>query len=63
MASIRQGYLDDYSQNNDKVGIGTSISQEKLQIVGGLASKDLNITGIATITSTSGFIERNLEYA
>ena len=63
MANVRQGYLDDYSQNNDKVGIGTSISQEKLQIVGGLASKDLNITGIATITSTSGFIERNLEYA
>ena len=62
MANVRQGYLDDYSQNNDKVGIGTSISQEKLQIVGGLASKDLNITGIATITSTSGFIERNLEY-
>ena len=63
MANVRQGYLDDYSQNNDKVGIGTSTSQEKLQIVGGLASKDLNITGIATITSTSGFIERNLEYA
>ena len=62
MANVRQGYLDDYSQNNDKVGIGTSTSQEKLQIVGGLASKDLNITGIATITSTSGFIERNLEY-
>jgi len=62
MASIRQGYLDDYSQNVDKVGIGTSISQEKLQVVGDVMSTGLSVTGIATLTSTSGFIERNLEY-
>ena len=62
MASIRQGYLDDYSQNVDKVGIGTSISQEKLQVVGDVMSTGLSATGIATLTSTSGFIERNLEY-
>ncbi len=30
MASIRQGYLDDYSQQNQNVGIGTSIPKEKL---------------------------------
>tara|TARA_Y100000766_G_scaffold285050_1_gene306081 strand:- start:1571 stop:2911 length:1341 start_codon:yes stop_codon:yes gene_type:complete len=62
MASIRQGYLDDYSQNVDKVGIGTSISQEKLQVVGDVMSTGLSATGIATLTSASGFIERNLEY-
>ena len=62
MASIRQGYLDDYTQKDQKVGIGTSISQEKLQVVGGVTSKGLSVTGIATITSASGFIERNLEY-
>jgi len=62
MANVRQGYLDDYSQNVDKVGIGTSISQEKLQVVGDVMSTGLSATGIATLTSASGFIERNLEY-
>ena len=63
MASIRQGYLDDYSQQNQNVGIGTSIPKEKLEIHGGVTSKDLNVTGIATLTSASGFIKRNLEYS
>ena len=62
MANVRQSYLDDYSQNVDKVGIGTTISKEKLEIRGGISSKDLNVTGIATLTSASGFIKKNLEY-
>ena len=62
MASIRQGYFDDYTQKDQKVGIGTSTSQEKLQIVGDVMSTGLSATGIATLTSASGFIERNLEY-
>tara|TARA_R100001015_G_C4632304_1_gene195689 strand:+ start:1391 stop:2734 length:1344 start_codon:yes stop_codon:yes gene_type:complete len=63
MSSIRQGYLDDYTQQNQNVGIGTSIPKEKLEIHGGVTSKDLNVTGIATLTSASGFIKRNLEYS
>ena len=63
MASIRQGYLDDYTQKDQRVGIGTSIPKEKLEIHGGVTSKDLNITGIATLTSVSGFIGKKLEYA
>ena len=62
MASIRQGYLDDYSQQNQNVGIGTSIPKEKLEIHGGVTSKDLNVTGIATLTSVSGFVGKKLEY-
>ena len=62
MASIRQGYFDDYTQKDQKVGIGTSTSQEKLQIVGDIMSTGLSATGIATLTSASGLIERNLEY-
>ena len=62
MANVRQSYLDDYSQNVDKVGIGTTTSKEKLEIRGGISSKDLNVTGIATLTSASGFIKKNLEY-
>ena len=62
MATIRQGYLDDYSQQNGNVGIGTSISNEKLEIIGGTTAQELNVTGIATLTSVSGFIKKHTDY-
>ena len=61
MAITRFGFLDDFSQKNDKVGIGTSTATEKLEIVGGTKSKDLKITGIATLSAYSGFIEKDTE--
>ena len=40
MAEIRQGYLDDYTQiTSGNIGIGTSISNEKLEIIGGTTSQ------------------------
>ena len=63
MATIRQGYLDDYSQQNGNVGIGTSISNEKLEIIGGTTSQELNVTGISTFTHVSGFIKKHTDYA
>ena len=64
MAEIRQGYLDDYSQNNTGVGIGTSSPTEaKLEIVGGTTSQELNVTGISTFTHVSGFIKKHTDYA
>jgi len=62
MATIRQGYLDDYSQQNGNVGIGTSISNEKLEIIGGVTSQELNVTGISTFTHVSGFIKKHTDY-
>ena len=52
MAEIRQGYLDDFTQNTSgNIGIGTtSASDAKLEIVGGTTTQELNITGIATDT-------------
>ena len=64
MADFRQGYLDDYSQNNTGVGIGTSSPTEaKLEIVGGTTSQELNVTGISTFTHVSGFIKKHTDYA
>ena len=64
MAEFRQGYLDDYSQNNTGVGIGTSSPTEaKLEIVGGTTSQELNVTGISTFTHVSGFIKKHTDYA
>ena len=41
MAEIRQGYLDDYTQNSTGVGIGTSsASDAKLEIIGGTTSQE-----------------------
>ena len=63
MAEIRQGYLDDYSQNNTGVGIGTSSPTEaKLEIVGGTTAQELNVTGISTLTHVSGFIKKHTDY-
>ena len=63
MAEIRQGYLDDYSQNSTGVGIGTSsASDAKFEIIGGTSSQELNVTGIATFGSVSGFIEKHTTY-
>ena len=63
MAEIRQGYLDDYTQiTSGNIGIGTSISNEKLEIIGGTTSQELSVTGIATLTSVSGFIKKHTDY-
>ena len=62
MATIRQGYLDDYSQQNGNVGIGTSISNEKLEIIGGTTAQELDVTGISTFTHVSGFIKKHTDY-
>ena len=64
MAEIRQGYLDDYTQiTSGNIGIGTSsASDAKLEIVGGTTSQELNVTGIATFGSVSGFIKKHTDY-
>ena len=63
MAEFRQGYLDDYTQiTSGNIGIGTSISNEKLEIIGGTTSQELSVTGIATLTSFSGFIKKHTDY-
>ena len=62
MAEFRQGYLDDYTQNSTGVGIGTSSPNAKLEIIGGVTSQELNVTGIATFTSVSGFVKKHTDY-
>jgi len=65
MAEIRQGYLDDYTQiTSGNIGIGTSsASDAKLEIIGGTTSQELNVTGIASFTSASGFIKKHTDYS
>ena len=62
MATQRFGYLDDFTQKDNNVGIGTSTPQERLEIIGGTRSTDLRVAGIATLTSAGGFIEKHIQY-
>ena len=64
MAEIRQGYLDDYTQNTSgNIGIGTSsASDAKLEIIGGTTAQELDVTGISTFTHVSGFIKKHTDY-
>ncbi len=55
MATTRFGYLDDFSLKNQKVGIGTSTATETLDILGETRGINVSVTGIATLTSYSGF--------
>ncbi len=55
MATKRFGYLDDLSLKNQKVGIGTSTANEKVDVLGGTRGGSAVVTGIATLTSYSGF--------
>ena len=55
MATTRFGHLDDFTLKNSKVGIGTSTPTEALEVIGGSRSKNIEVTGIATLTSYEGF--------
>ena len=62
MATIRQGYSDDFTIKNSKVGIGTSTANEKLEVLGGTRGGGVVVTGIATLTSYEGFQNKNTSY-
>jgi hypothetical protein len=62
MATTRFGHLDDFTLKNSKVGIGTSDPTEALEVIGGSRSKDIKVTGIATLTSYEGFQNKKTSY-
>ena len=62
MATTRFGHLDDFTLKNSKVGIGTSTPTEALEVLGGARSKDIVVTGIATLTSYEGFQNKKTSY-
>ena len=62
MATKRFGYLDDLSLKYTNVGIGTSTANEKLEVLGGTRGGSAVVTGIATLTSSSGFLNKNTSY-
>ena len=62
MATKRFGYLDDFTLKNTKVGIGTSTANEKLEVLGGTRGGSAVVTGIATLSSYSGFVKTKTSF-
>ena len=62
MATTRFGHLDDFTLKNSKVGIGTSTPTEALEVLGGTRGGSAVVTGIATLTSYSGFQNTKTSY-
>ena len=56
MAKIRFGYSDDFTAKNNKIGINTTIAQEKVDVVGVVKGKDLRVTGVSSQTGYEGFL-------
>ena len=62
MATTRFSHLDDFTLKNSKVGIGTSTPTEALEVIGGSRTKDIVVTGIASLTSYEGFQNKKTSY-
>ena len=59
MAEVRFNYGDKFTQTtNTNTGIGSTIPSSKLDISGGTRAGSLNVTGIASLSSYRGVVEK-----
>ena len=56
MASIRIGLGTEFNLKNNNLGINTTTPQERLDVAGVARAKDLNVTGISSLTAYEGFL-------
>ena len=70
MANIRREFGDDLTLKNGNLGINTTATQERVDVVGVVKGTDLNVTGVTSLTAYEGFLradnqiveETNLEF-
>ena len=70
MANIRREFGDDLTLKNGNLGINTITAQERVDVVGVVKGRDLNVTGVSSLTAYEGFLradnqiveETNLEF-
>ena len=61
MAEIRFNYGDKFTQTTDtNTGIGSTIPAGKLDVAGNTSAGSLRVSGIATLSSVSGFVNTKL---
>ena len=56
MANIRREFGDDLTLKNGKLGINTTTAQERVDVVGIVKVRDLNVTGVSSLTAYEGFL-------
>ena len=56
MANIRREFGDDLTLKNGKLGINTTTAQERVDVVGIVKGRDLNVTGVSSLTAYEGFL-------
>ncbi len=59
MASYRFSYLDDFVLKDGKIGIGTALPIENLDVVGLTEGEGSNVTGVATFSAYEGYLSSN----
>ena len=64
MAEIRQGYLDDYTQNTSgNIGIGTTgTATNTVQVLGETKASNAIVSGISSLVTYQGFIDDHTEF-
>ena len=56
MANIRREFGDDLTLKNGSLGINTTTAQERVDVVGVVKGRDLNATGVSSLTAYEGFL-------
>ena len=56
MANIRREFGDDLTLKNGNLGINTTTAQERVDVVGVVKGRDLNATGVSSLTAYEGFL-------
>ena len=63
MANIRREFGDDLSFKNGNLGINTTTTQERVDVVGVVKGRDLNVTGVTSLTAYEGFLRADHQIA
>ena len=56
MANIRREFGDDLTLKNGSLGINTTTTQERVDVVGVVKGRDLSVTGVSSLTAYEGFL-------
>ena len=56
MANIRIGLGSEFNLKNSNLGINTATPQQRLDVAGVARAKDLNVTGVSSLTAYEGFL-------
>ena len=63
MANIRIGLGSEFNLKDQKLGLGTDNPQTRLDVAGVVKGRDLNVTGVTSLTAYEGFLRADHQIA